>query len=147
MKKVSLIAVALVVSLAYCGWTMAQDAVKPAPAAQVQDAQAAAQAWLALVDQGQYEQSYENASAYFKSMIDKEKWASQLAAVRKPLGTLVSRNLTNKQDMTSLPGMPDGAYCVLSFATVLNNKASAVETMTVMKEKDGQWRMAGYFIR
>jgi hypothetical protein len=106
-----------------------------------------AQTWLALVDKGQFEQSWETASAYFKSMVPKEQWVSQIAAVRNPLGLLVSRDLKMNLFQKTLPGAPDGEYYVMSFNTVFKNKASAVETVTVMKDKDGQWRLAGYFIK
>ena len=112
-----------------------------------QDSIVTAQTWLAMVDKGQYEQSWEASSTYFKSMINKEQWVSQVAAVRKPLGILVSRSLKGNQYLTTMPGAPDGEYYVLSFNAVFKNKASAIETVTVMKDKDGQWRLAGYFIK
>jgi hypothetical protein len=107
----------------------------------------AAQTWLAMVDKGQYEQSWETASAYFKSMVTREQWVSQVAAVRNPLGNLISRDLKMHQYQKTMPGAADGEYYVLSFNAVFENKASAVETVTVMKDKDGQWRLAGYFIK
>jgi hypothetical protein len=67
--------------------------------------------------------------------------------VRKPLGSLVSRKLKSAQEMESLPGAPDGRYIVMQFETSFTNKKSAVETVTFMLEKDGQWRAAGYFIK
>jgi len=112
-----------------------------------QDPAAAVEAWLAAVDGGRYDQSWETASAYFKSMVSKEQWVSLAAAVRNPLGNLVSRSVNEKQFQSALPGAPDGQYCILSFKTVFGNKASAIETVTTMKDKDGQWRVAGYFIK
>jgi hypothetical protein len=108
---------------------------------------AEAQAWLAMVDKKQYEQSWEIASAYFKSMITSEQWVSQVAAVRDPLGDHISRDLKTNLYQKTMPGAPDGEYYVLTFNTVFKNKASAVETVTMMKDRDGQWRLAGYFIR
>jgi hypothetical protein len=108
---------------------------------------AGAQAWLVIVDKGQYEQSWEDASAYFKSMVTKEQWVSQVAVARNLFGKLISRDLKMNQYQKALPGAPDGEYYVLSFNTVFENKASAIETVTVMKDKDGQWRLAGYFIK
>ena len=46
-----------------------------------------------------------------------------------------------------MPGAPDGEYYVSTFNTVFKNKRSAIETVTVMKDNDGQWRLVGYFIR
>jgi hypothetical protein len=36
---------------------------------------------------------------------------------------------------------------VLKLNTTFENKAVAIETVTVMKDYDGKWRVAGYFIR
>jgi hypothetical protein len=36
---------------------------------------------------------------------------------------------------------------VITFETAFENKASAVETVTPMLEKDGKWRVSGYFIK
>jgi hypothetical protein len=49
--------------------------------------------------------------------------------------------------MTELPGAPDGQYVVMQFETSFANKKSAIETVTFMLEKDGQWKSAGYFIK
>ncbi len=49
--------------------------------------------------------------------------------------------------MTSLPGAPDGEYVVISYETSFTNKKSAIETVTPMLDKDGKWRVSGYFIK
>jgi tetratricopeptide (TPR) repeat protein len=105
-----------------------------------------AQAWLRDIDNGNYAQSWTNAAAYFQQAITSEKLAESLQQARKPLGLLVSRKVKSAQELTSLPGAPDGRYIVMQFETSFANKKSAVETVTFMLEKDGQWRAAGYFI-
>ena len=70
-----------------------------------------------------------------------------LRAVRSPLGGLVSRQIKKAAYVTSLPGAPDGEYVVIQFATTFENKRSAIETITPMLEKDGHWRVSGYFIK
>jgi hypothetical protein len=109
-------------------------------------AKAAAQTWLATVDDGQYAQSWDQASELFRKAITQDKWVSALESVRKPLGKLVSRTVSSAQITTHLPGAPDGQYAVMQFNASFANKKSAVETVTFMLEKDGQWRAAGYFI-
>ncbi len=47
----------------------------------------------------------------------------------------------------TVPGAPDGEYVVIQFDTQFENKAAAVETVTPMREKDGSWRVSGYFIK
>jgi hypothetical protein len=43
--------------------------------------------------------------------------------------------------------VPDGEYVVFQFNTSFEQKAAAVETVTAMREKDGTWHVAGYFIK
>jgi len=105
---------------------------------------AAAQTWLAMLDQGQYEESWVTADIYFKSRISKEKWASEIAATRQPLGSFVSRSLWKTQYETKLPDFPDAEYYAFSFKTVFENNLTAIETVTVMKDADGQWRFLKY---
>jgi hypothetical protein len=36
---------------------------------------------------------------------------------------------------------------VIQFRASFENKKSAVETVTPMKDEDGQWRVSGYFMK
>lgn len=115
--------------------------------AQEKAAVTSAQKWLGLIDAGQYGESWKEASPMFRAAVSQQQWEQQLHAVRKPLGELVSRQVKDKKYATSLPGAPDGEYVVMQFDTSFQNKKSAVETVTAKLDKDGTWRMAGYFIR
>lgn len=108
---------------------------------------AAAEKWLALVDAGKYGQSWQEAAGYFRNAITREKWEQSLRAVRRPLGKLVSRKVESRTYTTAVPGAPDGEYVVIRFATSFGNKKSAIETVTPMREKDGSWRVSGYYIK
>jgi len=104
-------------------------------------------AWLALVDQGKYDQSWQEAASYFRGAVKQAQWADMAGAVRKPLGEILSRKVTSITAKSSLPGAPDGKYWIIVFATSFRNKKEAVETLTLMKDTDGKWRAAGYYIR
>ena len=108
---------------------------------------AAAQKWLSLVDAGRYGQSWEQAAGYFRNAVTQENWQQSLRAVRGPLGKLISREVKSRMYKTSLPGAPDGEYVVVQFETSFENKKSAMETVTPMLEKDGAWRVSGYYIK
>lgn len=123
------------------GWTAAAVEEKEAAALD------ATQSWLALVDQGEYGESWVRAAVYFKNAISRDQWNQSLHAVRRPLGEVLSRTLKSRTFLTELPGAPDGQYVVIQFDTSFENKRSAVETVTPMLEQDGAWRVAGYFIR
>ena len=106
-----------------------------------------AETWLSLVDGGKYTDSWNEAAGYFKGAVKQEQWQETLKAVRTPLGKVISREVKSKSYHTSLPGAPDGEYVVIQFETSFENKKSAIETVTPMKDKDGKWRVSGYFIK
>ncbi len=106
-----------------------------------------AQSWLVLVDSEKYVESWENAAEYFKLAITQSKWQETIQAVRKSLGKMISRELKSQQYTTSLPGAPDGEYVVIQYNTTFENKKAAIETITPMLDKDGKWKVSGYFIK
>jgi hypothetical protein len=110
-------------------------------------AQSAAESWLKLTDAGNAGASWDQAAKLFKGAVTKEQWTQALAAVRPPLGKVISRKVTARQYSENVPGGPDGKYVTIQYETVFENKASAVETITPMLDPDGIWRVSGYFIR
>lgn len=115
--------------------------------ASVKAAQSAVSAWLALVDVGKYDASWDAAASLFRQAVPKETWRRQVGAVRKPLGAMVSRKPRSAQYTTRLPGAPDGKYVVIQLDTAFKNKRGAIETITPMLDRDGTWRVSGYFIK
>ncbi len=107
----------------------------------------AAQAWLTLIDAGRYGESWQEAATYFRGAVTREQWEQSLKGVRKPLGSVISRKVTEKMYTTYLPGAPDGEYVVIQFDSSFANKKKAVETVTPMLDKDGKWRVSGYYIK
>ena len=114
---------------------------------QKKDALIAAETWLAMLDNGEYAKSWREAAAYFKSEVTEETWVQYMEAIRKPLGKLISRKVTNLTSKTSLPHTPKGNYVVIQFETSFANGKSGVETVTPQLEKDNKWRVAGYHIK
>jgi hypothetical protein len=103
--------------------------------------------WLGTIDGGNYAASYDDAAAMFKAAVTQKQWVHSLDGVRASLGSLHSRELASATYATSLPGAPDGEYVVMQFKSSFQNKKQAVETLTMVLEKDGQWRSTGYFIK
>lgn len=110
-------------------------------------AQKAAESWLVLTDTGKYAESWSAASRMFKAGVTKEQWQSAMHQYRDPLGAVKSRKLSSATPRKSLPGVPDGDYVVFRFDSSFDHKQAAVETVTEQREKDGRWRISGYFIR
>jgi hypothetical protein len=107
----------------------------------------AAEKWLALVDARKNANSWKEASRYFKNADKQDQWEQSLQSARQPLGELISRNLSSKVYTKTLPGAPDGEYVIMQFEASFQNKKSALETVTCVKEKDGHYRVAGYYIK
>lgn len=127
--------------LSWASLAVAQDSDKEAAAL------AAAAEWLSMADAGQYGQSWNEAAGFFRNAVTQDKWEQAMQAARAPLGGLLAREVKHKKYTTSLPGIPDGEYVVIQFEASFENKKSAIETVTMMLEKDGQWRVVGYYIQ
>jgi hypothetical protein len=106
-----------------------------------------AKTWLALVDSEKYEESWHEAAGFFKSAVPKVQWLQSMKSMRKPMGKNTSRKLQSKLYLTSLPGAPDGEYVVIKYDSSFANKRHALETVTPLLDKDGKWRVSGYFMK
>lgn len=102
--------------------------------------------WLALVDGGQYEESWQRTANLFRQQVSVEQWRQAMAAARLPMGSMTSRKLVSAAYRTSLPGAPDGEYVVLQYQTSFENKQKAIETVTPMMD-GGSWKVSGYYVR
>ena len=123
------------------GVAMASDAGKETAAI------SAAEKWLATVDGGEYAASWNEAAEFFRNAVKPKQWEQSLQAARKPLGKVISRKVQTKTYKTALPGAPDSEYVVIQFETSFENKKAAIETVTPMMDKDGKWRVSGYYIK
>ena len=128
-------------------WALAPVAGRPDEGTAQRAAEEAAKSWLALVDSGNYGESWNQAAQLFKQQVTAAQWESAVKAARGPLGTLQSRRVQSAQYTKTLPGAPDGEYVVIQYESAFENKKSATETVTPMKDKDGRWRVSGYYIR
>lgn len=107
----------------------------------------AAVPWLVLVDSGQYGESWFQASSDFRGAASKEQWVDALKNVRAPLGKLQSRQLKSANYTTKLPNTHTGEYMVLQYDTSYEKGAGTTETVVMVKEKNGAWKLTGYFIK
>lgn len=114
--------------------------------AQEVEAERVVEEWLKLVDAGQYGDSWETAAALVKSKFTKEDWAKNTADVRKPLGTVYQRVLKARRSLKKVPGGGEGKYVAIIYFTVFANKNLGNETVTVIRDPDGAWRVGGYIV-
>ena len=141
MRKILIGSIAITAILCFGVRTIIADQ------AAVEQATKAADAWLKLVDAGDYAASYKQTSSLFQEQVSEAKWIQKAGAARKPLGPLVSRRIKAAQYETTLPGAPDGQYVVILYDTSFAHKKSAIETVVPMLDKDGKWHVSGYYIR
>ena len=105
------------------------------------EVETSARNWLALVDQGRWEESWKATGTPFRKLNTSQVWASVSERVRAPLGAMLSRTLISQENV---PAPPEG-YEVIKFRTSFANKADAVETLSLIREEDG-WRVVGITI-
>ena len=103
--------------------------------------------WLAVIDAGNYAESWSKAGADFQAALTQKSWEQACNTVRKPLGAVKSRIFQSATYQHGLEGVTGSDYIILKFRTSFENQASAVETVSSVLEKDGQWRCDGYLIR
>ena len=107
----------------------------------------AATQWLMLTDSRQYAESWFQASTTFRGAVGKEQWKNALDTVRTPLGKVESRQLRNATYTTKMPNGPSGEYVILQYETSFENAPQMIETVTPMLEKNGKWKVSGYFVK
>lgn len=107
----------------------------------------AAAAWLKLLDEGKFGESWDVASKTFQLTIGKDEWIKAEDKLRKPLGALVSRTLLQQLPKQNPKGLPEGYYMVLVYQTDFSNRPKANELLTMVLESDGRWRALTYQAR
>lgn len=111
---------------------------------QVKQAKQAADAWLKLVDDGNYKESWNQFASVVKPLVTEDKWEQEAGGIRKMLGPVISRAFKGAKLATTLPGAPDGHYVIIQYDSSFANKKSTVEEVVPMLDTDGQWRISGY---
>jgi len=102
--------------------------------------------WLAMVDAGRYGQSWEAAAQYFRDNVTQPQWEVMLAQTRGKVGNMMARKVTSVHYARDLPNAPPGEYVEIQYTTRFEN-GLFTETVTPMKEKDGSWKVSGYYIK
>lgn len=104
--------------------------------------------WLMGIDEGNYAASYATSAAILRARFSEKTWDTMLARFRRPLGAVTSRSLKKYREVKAANGSPTAAdYRLMLFDTHFSNRRDAVETVTFIKDVDGSWRAAGYYIR
>jgi DNA-binding CsgD family transcriptional regulator len=114
-----------------------QQEAEPDAAAAAQ----AAEAFLTLIDQSRWAESYAATGAQFRALNTLERWTQVSEKVRPPLGKLLTRNIVANE---FVPAPPEG-YQLVKFASIYGNGTSQVESVSLAWE-EGAWRVVGIVI-
>lgn len=106
--------------------------------------QLAAEAFLSLVDQGNYQESWSEASTWLRDKVDANQWAEHARGYRQPLGIVEGGKLNSVEFHDSLEDMPAGSYAFVFFDSTLADNGSTSEMVGLMLDDDATWRVIGY---
>ncbi len=146
MNQIQILLIAFICSLFFAATSTAHVTETPHAHSENQEGVDTAELWLKLVDDEKYSASWKTAAKVFKDAVTPEQWVKTVSGIRSAMGKVYERRLFHDRFTTTLPGMPDGEYIIIRFVTKFKNKQSAVETVSLMKEKNS-WKVAGYFIK
>ena len=107
----------------------------------------AARAWLAQMDAGSYGASYEGASPALHGVVTKIEWEKDLERVRGPLGVVVNRKIRQAACTRGTPADPDAEVCLVQYNTQFEHRPLGDEQLTLLRGRDGAWRVAAYQLR
>ncbi len=122
----------------------APDAAAPAaPSAAVAEAApvAAARQFLALVDANDWATSWTAVGASMKQQNTLQTWTDASNGMRANLGAFLRREQASADHVPA----PPAGYWMIKFRASYAKKPIAIETVTLMQEKDG-WHVVGVTI-
>lgn len=111
------------------------------------EASSAASVWLALIDAGEYQESWNEAALVFQQAVTGDQWVQQGAAVKQQVGDLVSREEAGMETATDPPGAPPGEYITITYSSEFTQAGAANEVVILTKEEERGWRVIGYFVQ
>jgi hypothetical protein len=135
--------IALVLVACGLGIAHAESAGRPAVPA---EATKMAESWLPAWDAGNADQTYANLSEETRKSVSKAKWQEYWSAVRKPLGALKSRQIVQSK-VAALENAPAREGAMVQYQSSFEKKASALETVGMVRDLDGVWRVANYLVQ
>lgn len=113
----------------------------------IKAARKAADSWLQLIDTGQYDKSWDTAASAFQAFTTKDKWIEAMKAANKQLGRTEFHRFDSANYTTTVPNAPPGEYVILTYKAKYASLPNAIETVTVVLDKDGKWHVTGYYVK
>lgn len=98
----------------------------------------AAEAFLTLIDEGRWAESYAATGAAFRRLNTLAVWTEVSERVRPPLGAVLTRDLAGNE---YVPAPPEG-YRLVKFRSTYANGTQQTESISLAWE-DGAWKVTG----
>jgi hypothetical protein len=133
--------VTMAVTMLVCSFAFAQEDSR------IAEAKAVSGRWLELADAGNYGATWDQAASAFQAAVTRPDWESTARSLHAAFGKAKSRTVKSATYSSSLPGAPAGDYVVIQYLTQLEGGRTAVETVTPQRDKDGAWKVSGYYIK
>jgi hypothetical protein len=105
-----------------------------------------AEAYVAVIDSGDFEQAYRKASRYLQLTQPIEEWLREQNRTRQLLGAVLERQLKTIRARDAYPGLPDGDYLIVCYEARTGFKQEAIEVL-LLKQEAGEWLICKYSIR
>ena len=121
--------------------TVAGAEPETAPDSEAAEAARAAEAFLVMIDESRWADSYAATGAEFRRLNTLQVWTDVSVRVRLPHGKLVTRNIVSNE---FVPAPPMG-YQLIKFASTYADDTNQIESVSLAWE-DGAWRVAGIVI-
>ncbi len=102
-------------------------------------------AWLSLLDAGNYAAAYDATGSFFKDEVTAEEFRSSMEERQTILGAPESRTLSSTQHLSTVPNAPPGDYFVFEFDGVYELRPNARERVTAVSESGG-WPVVGIYL-
>ena len=123
----------------------------PVVAQKEEAAKEAALEWLALVDDGEYADSWEQAGKLLQAAVTSEEWANAAQSARNQVATMLpgidfsTRGLITARYTEDIPNAPPGEYVIAQYA-ISQSGQKIIETVSLQLEGEA-WKVVGYFVQ
>ena len=106
----------------------------------------ASRSWLGDLDAGRYGATWEEASPLLKDAMPKVQWEVGLERSRGPMGVVIARKIRVASCSRGTRADPEAEICVIHYDTQFGGRLGD-EQVTVLRGRDGTWRVAAYSLR
>ena len=102
-------------------------------------------AWLLLLDAGNYSAAYDATGSFFREEVTAEEFRIKMEERQTILGAVESRTPSSTQRLSVVPDAPPGDYFIFEFDGVYERRPNARERVTAVSESDG-WPVVGIYL-